>query len=261
MTRGSARTSSGVPSAIFSPWSSTVTRSLTPITTRMSCSISRIVIPSSRADLADQVGHLARSRRGSCPAVGSSSSSSSGVAGERAGDLEPPLVAVRQVPGRVVVAALEADVAQPLARLLDAPPPPRDCAWRVRNAASTASRASGCACPPCTFSRAVMFANSRMFWNVRPIPSRDHLVGPRAAEDAGPLSRCDVPPRPDDRHEQRRRSQPDRDQDQQLAADLLSGPRRSRRRRAHEHGRKGEPEERLRPRPPGASHDRLARRT
>ena len=42
MTRGSARTTSGRPSAIFSPWSSTVIHSDTPMTTFMSCSMSRI---------------------------------------------------------------------------------------------------------------------------------------------------------------------------------------------------------------------------
>ena len=66
MTRGSARTSAGEPSAIFSPWSRTVTRSLMPMTTFMSCSISRIVRP--------ELGRAARGRsrsagaspRGSC---------------------------------------------------------------------------------------------------------------------------------------------------------------------------------------------------
>ena len=39
MTRGSLRTSSGVPSEIFRPGSMTVTRSLMPMTSFMSCSI------------------------------------------------------------------------------------------------------------------------------------------------------------------------------------------------------------------------------
>src|SRR2546421_43587 len=47
MTRGSRWTTSGVPSAILMPWSSTVTRSEIPMTTFMSCSMSRTVILSS----------------------------------------------------------------------------------------------------------------------------------------------------------------------------------------------------------------------
>jgi hypothetical protein len=62
MTLGSRRTSSGVPSAIFSPWSSTVTRSLMPMTTRMSCSISRIGQPEVLRS-ADQRGQLLRLAR------------------------------------------------------------------------------------------------------------------------------------------------------------------------------------------------------
>ena len=67
----------GAPSAIFSPWSSTVMRSETPITTFMSCSISRIVRPrSSRSLRMNSVRR--RDSFGFMPAVGSSSSSSFG---------------------------------------------------------------------------------------------------------------------------------------------------------------------------------------
>ena len=47
MTCGSARTSSGVPSAIFCPMSSTATRSEMSMTTPMSCSIRMMVVPHS----------------------------------------------------------------------------------------------------------------------------------------------------------------------------------------------------------------------
>ena len=94
MTRGSARTTSGVPSAIFSPWSRTVTRSLTPMTTRMSCSMSRIVIPRSlRTRLMRSV--IWRVSTGFMPGRRLVEQEQPGVAGERAGDLEPALVAVR----------------------------------------------------------------------------------------------------------------------------------------------------------------------
>src|SRR5438105_3561399 len=48
MTLESLRTSSGDPSAIFSPWSSTTMRSEMPMTTFMSCSIRKTVIPRAR---------------------------------------------------------------------------------------------------------------------------------------------------------------------------------------------------------------------
>src|SRR4029453_10010825 len=80
MTRGLAWTSRGEPSAIFSPWSSTVTRSETSMTTRMLCSI-RMMARSRSAT-------SPRSRRMSepaspwvMPAVGSSSSRSAGWEG------------------------------------------------------------------------------------------------------------------------------------------------------------------------------------
>ena len=78
MTRGFVRTSAGAPSAIFSPWSSTVMCSDTPMTTFMSCSIRTIVMPRSSRSLrmncvssSDSCGFM--------PAVGSSSSSSFGM--------------------------------------------------------------------------------------------------------------------------------------------------------------------------------------
>src|SRR5439155_23229597 len=45
MTRWSLRTCSGVPSAIFSPWSRTTMRRDTPMTTFMSCSMRKTVTP------------------------------------------------------------------------------------------------------------------------------------------------------------------------------------------------------------------------
>ncbi|SKX55957.1 Uncharacterised protein [Mycobacteroides abscessus subsp. massiliense] len=45
MTAGSFRTSAGRPSAIFLPNSSTTMRSVTPMTSFMSCSMSNTVYP------------------------------------------------------------------------------------------------------------------------------------------------------------------------------------------------------------------------
>src|SRR3990170_4320945 len=77
ITFGSRRTSSGVPSEIRSPWSRTRTWSLMPMTTRMSCSMRRIVRPRSlrrrpmRAVIAEVSG-------GFMPAAGPSSRSRPG---------------------------------------------------------------------------------------------------------------------------------------------------------------------------------------
>ena len=73
-----------MPSAIFLPWSSTVTRSETCMTTRMSCSISSTVSPRSSRSRCTNAMNAAVSF-GFMPAVGSSSSSSFGsVASARA---------------------------------------------------------------------------------------------------------------------------------------------------------------------------------
>ena len=73
MTRGFARTSAGLPSAIFSPWSSTVMCSETRMITFMSCSISTTVMPRSSRSLCMKSVSSADSC-GFMPAVGSSSS-------------------------------------------------------------------------------------------------------------------------------------------------------------------------------------------
>ena len=77
MTCGLARTSAGAPSAMTSPWSSTVIRSLMPMTTRMSCSMSRTVSPSSARSLRMK-SVISRVSLVFMPAVGSSSRSSFG---------------------------------------------------------------------------------------------------------------------------------------------------------------------------------------
>ena len=112
MTRGLARTSAGAPSAIFSPWSSTVMCSETPMTTFMSCSISTIVIAALVAQLAHERGQLVgllRVHAGRRLVE----QQELRVRRQRAGDLDPPLVAVGEVDRELVVHALgQADVAR-----------------------------------------------------------------------------------------------------------------------------------------------------
>ena len=65
MTRGSTAACAGAPSKIFSPWSSTMTRSTTRISTPMMCSTQTMVMPMRLRMLFEHVGgalHLGRSR-------------------------------------------------------------------------------------------------------------------------------------------------------------------------------------------------------
>ena len=92
------------------------------------------------------------------------------LGGQRARDLEPALVAVRQVLREVVGAPRDADVVEQLVRaLLDRASPRRACGASRRIAPNTP------ACvrtwrPIITFSSAERLANRRMFWNVRAMP-------------------------------------------------------------------------------------------
>ena len=76
MTRGSVWISLAGPSAIFSPKSSTATRSHTPMTRPMSCSMRTTVRPESRIWRMSSIS--ARFSDGFMPAAGSSSSSTLG---------------------------------------------------------------------------------------------------------------------------------------------------------------------------------------
>ena len=171
MTRGFVRTSAGLPSAIFSPWSSTVTRSETPITTFMSCSISRIVsFSSSRSWRMNSVSRcgLLRVHAGGRLVE----QQQLRVGRQRPRDLHPPLVAVGQLRGELVEDGLGAGRRRRAARgparasarssrrtrggrRIDPNSPARIRAWW----------------PTITFSTAVIAPNRRMFWNVRATPS------------------------------------------------------------------------------------------
>ena len=96
------------PSAIVSPWSSTVTWSEMPMTTLMSCSISRTEIRARSRSLLDQLGAAPRSPAGSCRRSARRAAAAS-ARGQGARDLQPALVAVGQVLRELVGGAVEAD--------------------------------------------------------------------------------------------------------------------------------------------------------
>src|SRR5713101_5644978 len=114
MTRRSLRTSLGGPSAIFSPWSSTTIRSEMPMTTFMSCSIRKTVIPRARIFLTSCISSTFS--WGVNPAAGSSSSRSLGSVA-RARDLQAALLSIWKVAGVLVGVLGDADEPQQLHRL------------------------------------------------------------------------------------------------------------------------------------------------
>ena len=108
------------------------------------------------------------------------------VGRERARDLEPALVAVREVPGAVLVAARQPAVDEQLARALAGLRllPPAPCG--VRRIEPRIPPCSRQCMPTSTFSSAVICAKRRMFWNVRPIPSAVIACGGMPG-DLGPV--------------------------------------------------------------------------
>ena len=111
MTRASLWTWRGRPSAIFSPWSSTVTRSETSITTRMLCSISRIArsrSPTSRRSRTIRCARLALGHAGGRLVE----QQQRGLGGQGAGQLQPALIAVRQIARDLVGLGGEAHAVQ-----------------------------------------------------------------------------------------------------------------------------------------------------
>ena len=90
--------------AMVSPWSSTVMCSQMPITSFMSCSMSRMPSENCVAQLADQ-HHQVRLLPGVHPRRGLVEQQHLGPRAQRAGDLQPALLAVGQV-ARLLVAAV-----------------------------------------------------------------------------------------------------------------------------------------------------------
>ena len=102
------------------------------------------------------------------PAAGSSSSSSVGLAGERARDLDQALVAVGEAGDQFVGARRRG-------RRRSAPPSPAPS-----SAAAPLGRSAYCPAArrrSSTFSSAVIERNSRMFWKVRPSPAAVRWCG------------------------------------------------------------------------------------
>src|SRR5438105_13009014 len=169
ITRGSAWTSRGGPSAIFSPWSSTVTRSETSITTRMLCSMRMMARPSSPTRRRSSAMSVPAS---ACvmPAVGSSSNSRAGSeASARASSSRrcSPYARLRAISFPLPRSPTRSSSTP--ARCQRAP----SASTKRRPRVSTSRRPSRMreCIPTRMFSAAVMLANSRMFWNVRHTPS------------------------------------------------------------------------------------------
>ena len=77
--------------------------------------------------------------------------------------------------------------------------------------------------PTSTFSTAVMFANSRMFWNVRPTPSATMSFGRALRKIPARCSRCTYQGGRMIATMSERDQEPERHEDEQLAADLEAG--------------------------------------
>ena len=137
------RTSSGGPSAIFSPWSSTITVSASWVTTSSLCSISRMVSPVA-CRLLDLLGQL--QRLGRVHAGGRLVEQQDARArGQRAGDLDPAAVGVGQPADGLGDARQQpvAEQADDVERAIAAPPPPPPVCAGVRStAADRAGRAA-----------------------------------------------------------------------------------------------------------------------
>ena len=167
---GFARTSAGVPSAMTSPWSSTVTRSLMPMTTRMSCSMSSTVRPSS-ARRRRMKSVISRVSLLFMPAVGSSSRSSFGRVPRARAISSRRWSPYGRLRAQVSAALVEADQLEEAHALVDR------VLLLVEHARACAGTASHqwllrwTLMPTRTLSRADIVPNSRMFWNVRPMPS------------------------------------------------------------------------------------------
>ena len=114
MTRGFARISAGVPSAITAPYSSTVMRSDTPMTTFMSCSMSRTVRRFSSRDATHERGELRR-LLGVHSGGRLVEKQELRIRRQCARHLEAPLIAVRERPRVLLVAAWKPAVDEELA--------------------------------------------------------------------------------------------------------------------------------------------------
>ena len=161
------------------------------------------------ADAGDEVGHLAgldRVHAGRRLVE----QQEARLAGERAGDLQAALVAVGQVARHLALVARRARRSP--ASSVPAPSGPGFLAAVAREPQGGIERRGGQAAVHArpSRSRAAVMLREQADVLERPAdPERDHLVGARAAEDAGPAEHAHVPRRPDERDQQRHDDQPD----------------------------------------------------
>ena len=157
-------------------------RSTRFMTKSMSCSTSTMVMPS-RAQRAQQVGQrlLLQRRR---PAAGSSRMTHHRIGGERARDLQEPLLAERQIAGELAEFFAKPDALELAQRLDSAPSAPR----RGRGAARRRERRRACAdrCRAARCRAASCCGRSLTCWNVRAMPLAAIWRGGRASVTSSP---------------------------------------------------------------------------
>ena len=142
----------------------------------MSCSISRIV-DAVATDVVEQP--LQRLRLGRVHAGGGLVEREQlGLGRERAGDLEPPLVAVGEMLGEIVGALGDADVLEQLVGRASRSPPPRPaCPRRARSRRRHAGLRAHVAADHHVLQRRQVLRTGRMFWNVRAMPRSATSLG------------------------------------------------------------------------------------
>ena len=151
-----------VPSAILTPWSSTLTRSEMPITTRIECSISRMVTPrSSRTRRTKSIMSRAFARIHAGHRLVEQQQPRPG--GERPADLQPALLAIGEIARHHVAAAAQADEVQNPQRLLMRLAPRRAASPAVLSTAPIQVDLRWICMPTRMFSIAVRLRNRRMF--------------------------------------------------------------------------------------------------
>ena len=183
MTLGSRRTSSGVPSAIFSPWS----RTRHPVADAHDHLHVVLDEQDGQAELGPQPGDELHHRRrlGRVHAGGRlvEEQQDFGSAGEGPRDLQASLVAVGQVLGELVLRAAQAHEGQQLAGPARRPPPPRR-RWRAsREHASSGFECSRECIPTSTFSQGGHVLEEADVLERPADARRDHVVGAGAPED------------------------------------------------------------------------------
>src|SRR5581483_8474585 len=153
-TRRSRTIAPGGPSAIFRPRWRAMMRVATLMITRMLCSMTTRVTPSSRSR--PTTATRSGIERWSRPPVTASSSRSRG----------------RVARARAISSRLRCPVESSLANAVALSASPRSARHRSASARAASTAGIRSRAPTITFSRTVIPAKGRSFWNVRPIPRR-----------------------------------------------------------------------------------------